>query len=74
MTHKNLDANKTNSDAFTLASYTCTTGIRSDGVGLQGGTIRGTTGGATGGTHQHAHKVQTMPIFSRLLPVGRKCF
>ena len=36
MTHKNLDANKTNSDAFTLASYTCTTGIRSDGVGLQG--------------------------------------
>ena len=66
MTHKNLDANKTNSDAFTLASYTCTTGIRSDGVGLQGGTTRG--------THQHAHKVQTMPIFSRLLPVGRKCF
>jgi len=41
MTHKNLDANKTNSDAFTLASYTCTTGIRSDGVGLQGGTTRG---------------------------------
>jgi len=41
MTHKNLDANKTNSDAFTLASYTCTTGIRSDGVGLQGGVLQG---------------------------------
>jgi len=57
MTHKNLDANKTNSDAFTLASYTCTTGIRSDGVGLQGGTTRGYYKGVLqGGTTRGYYK------------------
>ena len=51
MTSKNLHANETNSDAFMLASYTCTTGIRSDRSA-----IKGAKEATTGDVHQHAQK------------------